>query len=396
MEILEIAKNVEEEIIEHRRNLHKIPELGLELPQTSKYIMDTLDEYGIEYEFYEDISAVVGLIKGGHEGKTLGIRADMDGLPINEETGLPYSSTNENMHACGHDGHAAILLGTAKILKSMEKDLHGNIKLLFQPGEEYPGGAEPMIKRGALENPKVDGVIGLHEGVIDPTVPKGSIGISYGPLMASMDRFAIEIIGRGGHGAYPQDTIDSVTTACEIVTALNDIVSREVKATEPAVLSVCRIQGGFNQNILPDKVELEGTVRATNEDVRRFIARRIEEIAVNIAKAKGAKAKVEYNYKYPATINNKEFTEFFYESAKKILPKEKILVLDKPLMGGEDMSFFLNEVPGTYFFLSNPKLDENPFAHHTSQFDIEESLLHIGTALFVQTAIDFLNEGGES
>ncbi|MDO5718689.1 MAG: M20 family metallopeptidase [Tissierellia bacterium] len=390
MDAKALAANISEDIIEYRRKLHSTPELGLKLPETVKYVAGKLEEFGIEFEVYEDISAIVGLIRGDKPGKTLGIRADMDGLPIAEETGLEFASKNGNMHACGHDGHTAILLGAARILNENRDKFCGNVKLLFQPGEEYPGGAKPMIEKGAMENPKVDAVIGLHEGVINKDVEKGSIGIKYGPMMASMDRFLIVVNGKGGHGAYPQITVDSVSIACEIVGALNKIVSREIIATEPAVLSVTRIEGGFNQNILPDKVELEGTVRATNEDVRRHIAKRIEEISKGISKSFGAEAEVTYDFKYPAVITDKDFTDLFRESASKILPDEKIIILDKPVMGGEDMAYFLLEAPGTFFLLSNPKLNQNPYAHHTSKFDIEEDLLYLGAALFVQTALDFL------
>lgn len=390
--LLENEKDLLEYIIEHRRNLHQIPELGLELPQTVSYVCRVLDELSIPYEVYEDISSVVALIEGSERDKTLAIRADMDALPIREETGLPFQSTNGNMHACGHDGHTAILLGAAKYLQEHRHLFKGNVKLLFQAGEEYPGGAQPMIQKGALQNPKVDAIIGLHQGFIHPDVPKGKIGISYGALMASMDRFLIKVIGKGAHGAYPQNSVDAISTAAELVGALNKIVSREIPATEPCVLSICRIQGGYNQNILPDMVELEGTVRATNQQVREKIARRIEKISNAITAAFGARAEVMYDFKYPATVNNKEFTMFFEKVCEKAIGKEKVTLLEKPVMGGEDMSYFLNEVPGTYFFLSNPKNDENPIAHHNSKFDIEEDLMMLGAKIFIHTAFDFLND----
>ncbi|WP_425538216.1 M20 metallopeptidase family protein [Microaceticoccus formicicus] len=392
MDVVKQVKAYEDDIIKYRRDLHRIPEVALDLPKTVKYVTETLKSFGIEHEVYEDISAVVGTIRGRGEGKTIGIRADMDALPITEETGLEFASTNQFMHACGHDAHTAMLLGAARVLQENSDSFKGNIRLLFQPGEEYPGGAKPMIERGALKDPDVDAVIGLHAGIINPNVPKGHIGIAYGPLMASMDRFFVKVIGKGGHGAYPENTIDSVSIACEIVNAINRIVSREVSATEPAVLSVTRIDGGFNQNILPDTVEIEGTARATNEEVREYMARRIEEIAKGIAGSFGAKIEYEYNFKYPVLINDIDFTEFFKKSALKILPEDGITTLTKPIMGGEDMAEFLRVVPGTFFFLSNPKLDENPIPHHNARFDLDESYLYLGSSLFVQTALDFLND----
>ena len=388
---LKEVRGIEEQIIKWRRDLHQIPELGLELPKTVDYIKKQLDDMEIEYHTLINGNAIVGLIKGGQEGKTLAIRADTDGLPIKEETGLEFASTNGNMHACGHDGHAAMLLGAAKILKDNQSILNGNVKLLFQPGEEYPGGALPMIEEGAMENPKVDAVIGLHEGRINTAVDKGKIGISYGPMMASMDRIFIKIKGKGSHGAYPEESIDPISTAAEVISALQRVVSREIEAVEPAVLSVTRIEGGFNQNIIPDNVELEGTVRTFSNDTRKFIAKRIEEITKGIASAMRADAEVQYDFKYPPLINDKDFTSFFIDSANKILNDEDIINLEKPIMGGEDMAFFLEKAPGTFFFLSNPKaVNGVEYPHHNSKFDIDDSLLYKGSALFVQTVVDYL------
>lgn len=391
--VLEEVKKIESDIISWRRDLHQIPELNLELPRTSKYIRDKLDEMGIEYHTLINGNAVVGIIRGDQEGKTIALRADMDALPILEETGLPFASTNGCMHACGHDGHVAMLLGAAKILSKSRNKLKGNVKLFFQPGEEYPGGALPMIKEGCMENPNVDAVIGLHAGLISKDVEKGKIGVSYGPMMASMDRIFIKIKGKGSHGAYPEESVDPISIAAEVISALQRIISREIRAVEPAVLSITRIQGGFNQNIIPDKVELEGTVRTFNNETRKFIAKRIEEITKGITQAMRADYELQYDFKYPPLINSEEFTRFFVESAKKIIPEEDIFEMRYPVMGGEDMAYFLEKAPGTFFFLSNPgEIDGVVHPHHSSKFDIDESLLYKGTALFVQTVIDFLNK----
>ena len=387
------VKRIEQDIITWRRDLHRIPELGLDLPQTSRYVMERLDEMGVEYKTLIDGNAIVGLIKGKEEGKTIAIRADMDGLPIKEETGLPFASTNGNMHACGHDGHTAMLLGVAKVLSQNKDKFKGNVKLLFQPGEEYPGGAKPMIDEGALEEPKVDAVIGLHAGRLSEDVPHGKIGIRYGNMMASMDRVLIKIKGKGNHGAYPHQAVDPIVIAAEVVTALQNIVSREIAAVEPVVLSICRITGGFNQNIIPDGVELEGTIRTFSNGTREKVDRRIEEIVKGVTAAHRAGYEYLYEYKYPPLINHGGFTDRFLESAKKILPEEDIIEIKEPLMGGEDMAFFLEEVPGTFFYLSNLKeVGGKTYGHHTSKFDLDEGELWKGTALFVQTALDYLNE----
>lgn len=389
--VLDEIRKVESDIISWRRELHQIPEIGLNLPKTTTYIKDKLDEMGIDYYTLVDGNAIVGLIKGGQEGKTIALRADMDALPIAEETGLPFASTNGCMHACGHDAHASILLGAAKVLNSNKDKLKGNVKLLFQPAEEYPGGALPMIEEGAMENPKVDAVIGLHVGTISKEVEKGKIAVSYGPMMAAMDRILIKIKGKGSHGAYPELSIDPISTAAEVISALQRVVSREVKAIDPAVLSITRIQGGFNQNIIPDVVELEGTVRTVNNETRQMIAKRIDEITKGITSAMRADYELQYDFKYPPLINSEEFTKFFVESAKKIMPEEDIFEMKNPVMGGEDMAYFLEKAPGTFFFLSNPKeIDGVAYPHHNSKFDIDESIFYKGSALLVQTVIDYL------
>ena len=393
MNVVEEVKKIEKEIIQWRRDLHKIPELNLNLPKTVEYVEARLKEMDIEYKTLVNGNAIVGLIKGSSEGKTIGLRADMDALPIEEETGLEFSSTHKNcMHACGHDGHTAMLLGAAKVLSQNRDKLKGNVKLLFQPGEEYPGGALPMIEEGAMENPKVDAVIGLHEGVIDERVGKGKIAYKDGCMMASMDRFLIKVIGKGCHGAYPQMGVDPIVMAGEIILSLQKIASREINTNEPIIVSICRINGGFSQNIIPDMVELEGTVRATNNETRKFIAKRIEEIVKGITTANRGTYEIEYDFKYPAVINDKEFNRFFLESAKKIVETENILELPTPVMGGEDMAYFLEKAPGTFFFLSNPKVypDGKIYPHHNPKFDVDENYFHIGTALFVQTILDYL------
>ena len=387
-EIIGLAKGVEKYIIEHRRQLHKIPELHLELPKTLRYITDELYKIGVGYRVYEDISSVVAVIDGREKGKTIAIRCDMDALPIKEETDLPFSSTNGNMHACGHDGHMAVVLGTAKLLEERKNNFKGRVKLIFQAGEEYPGGAKPLIENDVLRD--VDAIIGMHAGNLYKDLKKGCIGFKSGALMASMDRFLIRIIGKGGHGASPENAVDSINIACEIVQSLNKIPSREVSSTEPAILSVTRINGGINQNVLPDVVEIEGTCRSTSEQVRQLMYRRIGEVSNAIANVYGAKVEYQYDFKYPAVINDEKFTEFAIEKTKKVIDKDRIKILKKPVMSSDDMAFYLNEIPGTYFFLSNPKWEENPDPHHNSKFDMDEELLYLPVAVYLNIVEEFL------
>lgn len=391
MDILNVVKQVEEDMIKWRRDLHMIPELGLELPKTSAYVQKVLDGLGIEYKTLINGNAIVGLIHGGQEGPVIALRADMDGLPIKEETGLEFASVNGSMHACGHDGHTAMLLGAAKVLHENKETLKGKVKLLFQPGEEYPGGALPMIEEGAMESPHVDAVIGLHNGHLFPGLPKGVVGIKYGPMMASMDRILIKIKGKGAHGAYPHDSVDPISISFQLGTALQTLVSRETKPVDPVVISICRIKGGFNQNIIPDAVEMEGTVRTLNPKTRNRIAMRIEELSKGIAQSMRGDAEVTYDFKYPPLINNEEFTQFFKNSALKIVKEDKIIEIKEAVMGGEDMAYFLEKAPGTFFFLNNPKeIDGEIHSHHNSKFDIDESYFKLGAALFVQTVFDYL------
>ncbi len=391
IDVFKELKTVEKDIINWRRQLHRIPEVGFDLPITVDFVKKRLEDMGIEYKVLVNGSAVVGLIKGGSSGKTIGLRADMDALPIKEETGLFFASTNENMHACGHDAHTAILLGVAKILNKHRESIKGNVKLLFQPAEEGPGGAKPMIEESALENPKVEGILGLHVGNISGELEPGSIGYSYGKLMACLDRFKIKVIGKGAHGAYPELSVDSVVIASQLVNNLQHIVSREIPPTTPAVITIGKIHGGTAYNIIPDSVELEGTVRALDQNIREYIARRIEEIAKGVTNGMKAKCECEYIFGYPPLVNDEEFTKGFAKSARKIFEEEKIIEIKKPLMCGEDMAYFLEEIPGTFFLLCNPmEIDGEVHPHHNSKFAIDERHFKLGAAVLIQATLDWL------
>lgn len=398
LNVIESAKEVTNDMVTWRRDLHQIPELGLVLPKTVSYVAQVLDELGIKYnDSYVDGNAIVAVIYGEKEiqeaDRVLAMRADMDGLPIQEETGHSFASLNENMHACGHDGHTAMLLGAAKILQENRDQFGGAVKLLFQPGEEYPGGAEPMIKEGAMENPKVTRVMGFHSGQIDPTIEKGKIAYKAGAMMASMDRFLIEVDGKGYHGAYPESSRDPIVAAAQIVTALQTIKSRNIKASRPHVVSVTRIEGGYNQNIIPDKVELEGTVRTFDNDLREEIHGKIEQISQGIGAALDVDVKVTYDYKYLPVINDVDVTAEIVEQFRKLFGEDIMVEPNDPLMGGEDFAFYLQEAPGTYLFLSNPGNIEGEFhGHHHSKFDIDESFFYMGAAGFVEVALNYLND----
>lgn len=393
MDIVSEVKKYEEELIKFRRELHKTPEIGLNTFKTAELIKKILEKNKIEYENYLNNNGVVAVIDSGKEGKCLGVRADMDGLEIKEETDLSFKSTNGNMHACGHDSHMAGLLTTLLILNNNKDKFRGKIKFIFQPGEEYPGGAEIMIKEGVLKNPTVDAIIALHAGGIFPEVPKGKIGVKNGRLMASMDKFNIEVLGQGGHGSTPENTIDPIPVMCDIVQAINKIKSREIPLNEHVTISVCKIQAGFNQNIIPSKGEIEGTVRTYNDEIRSYIRDRMEEITKAYTRGNRCSYKFSYNWKYPYLENNKEITDKLRNSVKKVLGEEDLYEIESMSMAGEDMSYYLREIPGTFFTLSNLKADKEgkTYPNHNSKFDLDESLLWKGVAVFIQFALDFLN-----
>ena len=369
-------KAIEADIIKWRQELHKTPELGLVLPKTSQYIQKELDKMNIGYRLFLDGNAVVALIEGGQGGKTIAIRADMDGLPIKEETKLSFSSQNNNMHACGHDAHMASLLAAGKILNAKKDKLKGNVKLIFQPGEEYPGGAKPMIEEGVLENPKVDFIIGAHVGDLSEEIPFGNLAIKYGPMMASADTFTANIIGRGCHGAYPEKGIDPIIMTTEIIQALQNIKTKEIKAVEPCVISICSIHGGTSKNIIPGQVQIEGTVRTLNKEVQHHIYKRIEEVLKNITSSYGATYEYDYEFRYPTLINDEDQVARLEDILGNGILKDNLTILKEPLMGGEDMAFYLEKVPGVFFYLNNIKsIGGDTYGHHNSKFDIEEKEL---------------------
>ena len=391
MDYIKLAKDNEDLCIEMRRELHKIPELELNLPKTVAFVKSKLDEFGIKYKEYVNGNGLSALIEGSLPGKCLAIRADMDALPVTEETGLDFESTHPGkMHACGHDSHTAIALTAAKIINENKDKLKGSVKFIFQPGEEIPGGAKPMIEEGVLENPKVDFIVGMHGGHL-ADVPRGSIAFKENEMMAAMDKFTIEVNGKGGHGASPHAAVDPIIISAEILLGLQKIISREIAPVDSAVVSVCKIDGGFTQNIIPDKVNMMGTSRALDEDVRDIVEKRISEISDGIARTYGGSAKVNYQRFNPVLDNDPEFTNQIKSIVSKMIP-EDVFEMRKPVMGGEDMAFYQKEVPGCFMFLSNLKehSDGICYPNHSPRFNLDESLFYKGVATFVASAFEIL------
>lgn len=390
MNFLAQAQALQDQIVQWRRELHKTPEIGLVLPQTATFVQARLTEMGIPFQTYDNHSGIVAMI-GEKEGKVVAIRADMDGLPIEEQVDVPYQSLNKNMHACGHDAHTAILLATAKLLKAHEATLPGKVKLIFQPAEEGPGGAEPMVKDGVLENPRPDYILALHLMPNLEAKPHKLVKVSYTNMWAADDQMRINIKGIGSHGSQPENSIDPVIIATQIVNGLQLIVSRELSPLNPGVITISGITAGRGAyNIIPESSEIIGTIRVVDMETRAFVLSRIEAVAKGIANTYRAECDVEFLDGYPALINDSEVTRRFLKSAEKIISADDIEIMTGPLMGGEDAAFFFQEIPGTYFFLDITPESGKVHPIHSPYYQISEKNLHLGTALFTQVAFDLL------
>jgi amidohydrolase len=391
------------QVVTWRRDFHQHPELGNRETRTAKVIADELRRLGYEVQSGVAHTGVVAVLKGGKPGPTVALRADMDALPVTEQGDLPFKSTAKAtwngqqvgvMHACGHDNHMAMLLGTATILARLRDQLPGSVKLIFQPAEEGPpageqGGAELMVKEGVLDNPKVDAIFGLH--VFPMTA--GAIEFRPGPLMASGDGFTIRITGKQTHGAVPWGGIDPIVVGAQIVMSLQTIVSRSVNITEaPAVVTIGAFNGGNRFNIIPETVELQGTVRAFNEEVRKDIHRRIRDIATKTAEAAGATAEISLGIGYPATINDPALTERMAPTLRRVAGADNVRL--SALTGtAEDFSHFQHKVPGMFFFLGvTPKGVDPKTApqNHSPLFFADESALPVGVRALTNLALDFL------
>lgn len=395
MNIRSEALDMNNELIKWRRDLHKMPEIGMILPKTCEYVRDRLDEMGIEYITYENHSGICAVL-GKKEGKTIAIRADMDALEIKEETNLEFKSENGNMHACGHDAHTAILLGVAKILKRNEEKLNGKVKLIFQPSEECaPGGALAMIEDGVLENPKVDAMLALHVDNDSENCKNGDVIVKYGSVSAFEDPINMKIIGKGGHASTPDLCIDPISIATLVINNIQYILTREIKQTIPTVISFSSIQGGRNSNnIIPDVVEIKGTVRNTDVETRKFVLKRIEEIVSGLTKIMRADFELNFDGGCSGVVNDADMVDRFIKSSKKIVKEDEIHISEAGSMGAEDAGFFFEKVKGCYFKLYNPVAFEDGLIYplHNSKYIMDESVLYKGVALFLQSAIDYLND----
>jgi amidohydrolase len=387
-DILKKAEGLKQEMIDLRRNFHQSPELGLQEFDTARKVGGGLKALGLETRMFVNGTGVRGFLKGSEPGETIALRADMDALPIQEETDLPYQSQNKGvMHACGHDAHTAMLLGAAMILSEMRKELKGNVAFIFQPAEEIGAGAKAMVEEGALEG--ANRIFGLH---VYSILPFGILGYRPGPLMAAGDFFDVKITGKGGHGGLPHLTVDPIVIAANAISTLQTIVSREVDPVESAVISICKMNGGEAYNVIPETATFGGTIRSHKPELREGLPRRIKEILDGLVS--GMRGSYEFNLmsKFPATINDEEMTAFAVKVAREILGKDKLSLL-RPLMGSEDFSFYLQKVPGTFAFLGIENKEKGIiYPHHHPKFNIDEDILPLGTALHVSVAVEYLRE----
>ncbi|PPS43328.1 M20 family metallopeptidase [Chroococcidiopsis sp. TS-821] len=383
------------QLVAWRRKLHQRPELGFQEHLTAEFVAEKLQEWGIEHQTGIAKTGIVATIRGQRsevrqkEKETvLAIRADMDALPIQEENDVPYRSQHDGvMHACGHDGHTAIALGTAYYLSQHLDTFSGTVKIIFQPAEEGPGGAKPMIEAGVLKNPDVDAIVGLH---LWNNLPLGTVGVRSGALMAAVEKFHCTILGKGGHGAMPHQTIDSVVVAAQIVNALQTIVARNVDPIESAVVTVGELHAGTALNVIADTARMSGTVRYFNPKLEGYFAQRIEQVIAGICQSHGAKYELNYSHLYPPVINDPGMAEFVRSQAVRVVETPLGIVPECQTMGGEDMSFFLQQVPGCYFFLGAANLSKNlAYPHHHPRFDFDETALGMGVEIFVRCVENF-------
>ena len=388
-DLTQLVQQQKETLIATRRDLHRIPETGFNEVKTSAYVAQRLNELGLEVQEGVATTGVVGLLRTGKPGPTLMIRSDMDALPIAEETGLPFASTHSGcMHACGHDSHMAMALGAAAVLNRLRDRIRGNVKFVFQPAEEGPGGAQPMIAAGVLENPKVDYAIGCH---LWSERPEGYLGVRPGPFMAAMDRFDLKIIGKGGHGAQPHLCVDAIEVGAQVVAALQRIVSRKMDPIEPAVVTVGSFHAGTAFNIIPAEAVMSGTTRTFNDEIWKSWEARIDTVVRGVCESMGAAYELKFSRGYPPTVNDAQMAEVVRRCAIQVVGEDRVVV-PALTMGGEDMSFFLKCVPGCYYCIGVGREGAAPL--HNSKFEFKEDLMLLGVETHCRVALDLLGAKG--
>ncbi|MDJ0769046.1 MAG: M20 family metallopeptidase [Ilumatobacter sp.] len=396
------ALDLHEETVALRRSIHERPELGNDLPITRDLVLESLEGLPLDISLHETTSGISALLTGGQPGPTVLLRGDMDALPLDEDTGLDFSSKTDGcMHACGHDTHTAMLSSAAKILSAHQDEIPGRVLFMFQPGEEGHHGAKYMLEEGLLDLPAapdgsaspVTGAFALH---ITSSLPTGAVATRGGACMASADEFVIRVHGSGGHASEPFRTVDPIPIACEIVQALQLMVTRRVDVFDPAVVTVGRIQAGTTNNIIPPTAEIQGTIRTVSAGTRAKVHDNLRRVAERIAEAHGASAEPEILHGYPVTSNDDRFADFTLDTARDVLGADRVHRLPNPIMGAEDFSYVLEEVPGTMMFLGGTPHERDPGtapANHSNLVTFDEAAMPTGVELYSQMALRHLGVG---
>ena len=390
--LLEDAAGEMDAAVELRRRIHQRPELGLDNPVTAEAVVDALDGLGLDVRTGSATTSVVATMDGDEPGPTLLLRADMDALPMHEDTGLDYSSGVEGaMHACGHDAHVAMLVGAARILHRRRRSLAGKVVFAFQPGEEGHHGARVMLEEGLLDGDRAPGAaFAIH---ITPTIPSGWLATRPGPFMASADVLRITVKGSGGHASMPHQALDPIPVACEIVGAIQAMVTRSVDAFDPAVVTIATIEAGTANNVIPEVAHLTGTIRTVSEPTRSMVLERLRRLAEGIAGAHGAEATVDIEHGYPVTVNDDDFAAFALAVAAEVAGDDKAVSMPTPVMGAEDFSYLLQRIPGAMVFLGASPGRGRAAPNHSNRMVLDEAAMATGIAMHAAVTLRHLRPG---
>ena len=394
------ASDLHDSTVALRRRLHERPEVGNELPLTREAVLESLDGLPLDLTLHESTSGIAGLLTGGRPGPTVLLRGDMDALPLHEDTGEDFSSAVDGlMHACGHDTHTAMLVGAARLLSARREELAGRVLFMFQPGEEGHHGARHMLDEGLLDLPAgidgapspVTGAFALH---ITSSMPTGWLSTRRGPVMASADQFMVRVTGKGGHASEPFRAVDPIPVACEMVQAIQSMITRRIDVFDPAVVTVGRIVAGTTNNVIPETAEIEGTIRAVSEHTRTKVHEGIRRVAEGVAAAHGTEVDVELVIGYPVTSNDDRFADFTLDVANEVVGADRVRRLPHPVMGAEDFSYVLNEIPGTMMFLGGTAPEHDPSRaapNHSNRVVFDEAAMPTGVQLYTAVALHHLH-----
>lgn len=390
--LLKEAKALNARTVALRREIHQHPELGLHLPRTQKAVLDALSGLDLEIELSKETSGIVATLRGARPGPSVLLRGDMDALPMPEETGLPFASQESGcMHACGHDAHTAMLAGAAHLLHDYREHLNGSVRLMFQPGEEGPGGAKPMLDEGILDRDgTLKSVYALH---VEPELPSGLIACRTGAILAAVDTGFARLVGRGGHGSMPHNAMDPTPVACEIVQAIQTMVTRRFDVFDPVVATVGRIQSGTVSNVIPEFAEMDITLRSLSVDSRARLAEGIERLIRKISEAHGLSVHFDLEKGYPPTVNSAAGEQLVKRACEAVLGADKYFQMPAPYMGAEDFSYLLERFPGAFVFLGTAPPDQEPQPCHSSRMMLDEDALPSGVAMYAALALQELSTG---